>query len=300
MTTLHCLRGYPGSGKSTLARTLPGVVVGRDYLRFQMFGKYRLDEDGEQAVTVAQQAMVRALLAAGTDVVIDDMNVNGRYLRDWAKVAREFGADFTVHDVRTPVWECIERDINRDAEKYVSEAVIEKIAKRWPMEKWPTVRVNPKPTVELVPYVPKPNTPPAIIVDIDGTLAHHGPDGRSPFDYSRVSEDVVDETVREIVNHEWARGTLVIVCSGRDSTCYRDTEKWLVNNGVSFDVLLMRGEEQDEQGNKLPDWIVKAGIFDLSIRDLYTVKYVLDDRQQVVDMWRALGLKCLQVAPGNF
>jgi hypothetical protein len=27
---------------------------------------------------------------------------------------------------------------------------------------------------------------------------------------------------------------------------------------------------------------------------------ILDDRNQVVDMWRSIGLPCFQVAPGNF
>jgi hypothetical protein len=36
------------------------------------------------------------------------------------------------------------------------------------------------------------------------------------------------------------------------------------------------------------------------IRPNYDVKYVIDDRDQVVDMWRSLGLRVLQVAPGNF
>jgi len=27
---------------------------------------------------------------------------------------------------------------------------------------------------------------------------------------------------------------------------------------------------------------------------------VFDDRQKVVDMWRDMGLTCMQVAPGNF
>lgn len=302
MTKLTCMRGYPGSGKSVAARSIPGVVVGRDYLRKQLFGQYIVGNDHEDVVTIAQQAQVRALLTAGHDVVIDDMNVNGRYLRDWAKLARDLKADFAVHDVRTSVETCILRDVNRerlDAGKSVGESVIRKIAKRFPMDKWPTVVVKPKPMVELVPYVAQPNTPPAIIVDIDGTLAHMV--DRSPFDYSQVHTDTVDETIRALVNSEWARGTLVIVCSGRDSSCREATEKWLGDHGILFDRLLMRdGEAKDAAGNKLPDWIVKAGIFDEHIRERFNVKYVLDDRQQVVDMWRALGLKCLQVAEGNF
>jgi hypothetical protein len=36
------------------------------------------------------------------------------------------------------------------------------------------------------------------------------------------------------------------------------------------------------------------------VRDNFDVQFVLDDRDQVVEMWRAMGLTCLQVAPGNF
>ena len=32
----------------------------------------------------------------------------------------------------------------------------------------------------------------------------------------------------------------------------------------------------------------------------YNVHFVLDDRQQVVDMWRSLGLTVFQVAEGDF
>lgn len=301
MTTLTAMRGYPGSGKSTIARTIPGVVVGRDYLRHQMYGKYRLDDGGEETVTIAQEAQVRALLEAGISVVVDDMNVNPRYLRSWARMARDLGVDFAVEDMRTPVDTCILRDGQRNPDKIVGEDVIRKIAKRWPMEKWPTVTVKPKPTYDLVPYEAHANTIPAIIVDIDGTLAHHGPEGRSPYDYSRVSEDVVDETIRNLVNHEGGRGTVIIICSGRDSTCYTDTEKWLHDNGVRFDILLMRPEDaKDENGNKLADYVVKYDLFDKHIRPFYNVKYCLDDRRQVIDMYRALGLKVLDVAGNNF
>lgn len=41
-------------------------------------------------------------------------------------------------------------------------------------------------------------------------------------------------------------------------------------------------------------------LFDRHARDEYRVLVVLDDRKQVVDMWRSLGLTCLQVAEGNF
>ena len=48
------------------------------------------------------------------------------------------------------------------------------------------------------------------------------------------------------------------------------------------------------------DSIVKQEIYEMCIKDKYNVLFVLDDRDQVVNMWREQGLKCLQVAEGNF
>jgi hypothetical protein len=55
-----------------------------------------------------------------------------------------------------------------------------------------------------------------------------------------------------------------------------------------------------KQGDFRRDSIVKKEIYDNDIKGKFDVEFVLDDRQQVVDMWREIGLKCLQVAPGNF
>ena len=53
-------------------------------------------------------------------------------------------------------------------------------------------------------------------------------------------------------------------------------------------------------GDQRRDSIVKLEIFDQEIRDRYHVIGVFDDRQQVVRMWRALGLTVFQVAEGDF
>jgi hypothetical protein len=53
-------------------------------------------------------------------------------------------------------------------------------------------------------------------------------------------------------------------------------------------------------GDMRKDAIVKRELFDRHVRDRYDVTCILDDRSQVVDMWRSLGLTCLQVAPGEF
>lgn len=311
MTTLTCMRGYPGTGKSTRAREIASqtgaVVVCRDDLRKMLHGVHFSGKgDLEHEVTIAEHAQVEAFLKAGKSVIVDATHLRPAYLRDWAKLSVKLGVDFAVEDVRTDPLVCTDLDRKRgdNGERYVGASVIAGMVKRYPMDKWPEIVPRPKPTTELVPYDNDELLTPAIIVDIDGTLAHmtdHGHGERSPFDYSRVHEDTVDETVRELVNREAKDGTLILVCSGRDSNCYRQTRRWLVDNGITFDALLMRPDDaKDDFGQKLPDWIVKANIFDEYIRGKFHIKYVLDDRQQVVDMWRALGLKCLQVEPGQF
>jgi hypothetical protein len=147
-------------------------------------------------------------------------------------------------------------------------------------------------------YVPDKDKPQAIIVDIDGTLAHHD---RHHHDYSDVSTDTVDPIIRDLVDREWASGYDILVVTGRPLTCYWQTYKWLTDNHVPVDDLWMRDpKDVDEQGNKIQDWIVKLSLFNTHIRNNYNVEYVLEDRVQCVEMWRKLGLKCLQVEEGNF
>lgn len=135
--------------------------------------------------------------------------------------------------------------------------------------------------------------PLAIIVDVDGTLALRG--DRSPYDWSKVGLDTVNEPIADIVRAYDLRSVFVLVVSGRDGSCVNATGAWLRRYDIPFDRLFMR-----PAGNTEKDSIIKKRIFDDMIRDKFDVLFVLDDRNQVVEMWRSLGLVCLQVAPGNF
>jgi hydroxymethylpyrimidine pyrophosphatase-like HAD family hydrolase len=152
--------------------------------------------------------------------------------------------------------------------------------------------------MEIEPYVPDVDKPPAIICDIDGTLAHHT---RMHHDYGNVADDMVDSTIRDLVDREWGSGYDILVVTGRPTTCYGQTYKWLTENHIPVDGLWMRNpKDVDEKGQKLQDWIIKLDLFNRHIRADYNVAYVLEDRNQCVQMWRDLGLKCLQVQPGDF
>ena len=144
--------------------------------------------------------------------------------------------------------------------------------------------------IELEPYVPDLEKPPAIICDIDGTLAHAT---RDYHDYSLVHTDALDTKVRDLLDREWACGYDIIILTGRPVTCRKDTYRWLVDNHVPVDALLMSPPRSE-------DYIAKYDLFNKYVRAEYNVEYVLDDRDRVVEMWRKLGLKTFQVAEGNF
>ena len=56
---------------------------------------------------------------------------------------------------------------------------------------------------------------------------------------------------------------------------------------------------RDAKRHFMPDNQLKKLLLDdhVNIDDIFLV---VDDRQQVVDMWRSLGLNVFQVAPGDF
>lgn len=131
--------------------------------------------------------------------------------------------------------------------------------------------------------------PTAIMVDIDGTLAHM--QDRSPYDYSKVMSDTLDDAIADITR----KYKTVVIMSGRPESCREDTENWLRKHAVRFDKLFMRTTDDNRK-----DSIVKLELYKEHVEPNYNILFVLDDRNQVVKMWREQGLKCLQVAEGDF
>lgn len=296
-------RGYPGSGKSTFACEWVAedpndrVRLNRDDIRRMMFGKgHGLTYMQEKMVSRTQKSAARAHLRDGRSIIIDDTNLRLRFAKLWADMAVQTGAEFIVHDIPLSADECMANDMWRDESEMVGPDVIETFARRYPMP-WPEVTPNTRLADPAKPdvYVPDKSQPIAWIVDIDGTLAHHEASGRSPYDWSRVSEDEVDDVIANLVDLLNSEGFIIVLVSGRDAVCRADTETWLAKHDIVYDVLHMRPE-----GDNRPDHVVKAEIFDNHIRHQYHVLGVLDDRSQVVRMWRSMGLKTLQVQDGDF
>ena len=298
MTRLLITRGLPASGKTTFARKLqPDVVrVNRDDLRQMLHGRRLFTQRAEAQVTQAQRAAVEALLRAHGSVIVDDTNLRAKTVREWAEMAARFEASFEVHDFTdVPVDECVRRDADRPEEVRVGEDAIRRMHDRYLAGRNLPL---PVPFVDRggpgVVYRPDPDLPEAVLVDIDGTVALMG--RRSPYDWRRVGEDEPNPSVITAVRAMHAAGHAIVFCSGRDEVCRAETEAWLdLFVGVRYEALFMR-----PAGDSRKDSIVKREIFDRQVRDRWRIVGVFDDRQQVVRMWRALGLTVFQVAEGDF
>ena len=278
---LLLLKGLPASGKTTFAKELVRndgnwTRVNKDDLRSMLHGG-KWSSSREKKIIACERWLVELLLGWKKNVVVDDTNLNPTHERHFKGMAESHNADFEVKMFDTPLEECIKRDNARP--NGVGETVIRKMYNQY---------LKPTPAK----YTPDPMLQPAIVCDIDGTLAHMH--DRSPYDWSKVGNDMVDIPIAWLTSILF-RSVSVILVSGRDESCRKETEDWLAKNGICYTKLFMRKE-----GDNRPDEVVKEEIFNDNIRGNYNVRFVLDDRNKVVDMWRQLGLKCLQVAEGDF
>ena len=293
MKTVLILKGLPASGKSTYARKLVDENKGmwkrlnKDELR-AMLDNSEHSVANEKFVERVRDMMLIEALKEGKHVVIDDTNLSDRPIERITQVVQNYikttdnQVKIEFRTMETSLEECLVRDEVR--EKKVGPEVIMKMYRTHILkdERGPH-------------YQPQDDTlPPAILCDLDGTLAiiHD----RSPFDGLRCETDLLNEPIAEIVKNYAALGVKIILMSGRDEVARRPTINWLTYNKISYDALYMRAT-----GDARKDSIIKKELYEAHIEGQYLVKFVLDDRNQVVDLWRLeLGLPCLQVNYGDF
>lgn len=149
------------------------------------------------------------------------------------------------------------------------------------------------------------------IFDIDGTLAdlshrlHFIAGEKKDWTgfYAACSNDLpIPEVVATLHNLNRA-GASILLSTGRSAEIREQTEKWLSRFAIFHEGLYMRKE-----GDHREDSIVKSELLDQILLDrdeclgpnAVPIAGIFEDRQQVVDMYRARGLRVFQVAPGNF
>lgn len=296
-------RGIPGSGKSTwvkdqLAAHTPGTAVrlNNDDLSMMLYNEFWgnfYNNSSKELLHHLRLSMLKTFLEQDyiTHIYIDNTNLATNTVKALQDVTLLHGAEFIVVDdfLSVPIEECIERDSKRD--RVVGADVIRKMAK--PVEKLKPWTTPLTPVIEK--YDNEQDLPEVIICDIDGTLALM--DGRDPYDYSLVHTDKPYGAVVDLVYDMWDAGTRVIFMSGRNDDSREQTTAWLNEHVIAGDLEL----HMRKTGDYRPDWIVKYELFQEHIAGKYRVKFVLDDRNQVIDLWRRkLGLPTFQVADGNF
>jgi predicted kinase len=288
MTKLVLTIGLPASGKSTYAREFVlsaggnWKIVCKDDLR-AMLDAGKWSPRNEKIMQALQKDMAKTLLSLGYSVIVADTNLSPKVQEAWKQLAKEKGANFERKSfLDVPVEECIKRDLKRSAS--VGKDVIMDMYNKFI-----------KPTLpQKKQYIADENLPKALILDLDGTIAIKT-GGRGWYDWHRVGEDEVDMNVAFMVDSYKLRGYKVIAVSGRDGVCKAETEEWLERYQIGNDELFMR-----EPNDMRKDTIIKEEIFWRDIAPKYNVKFCIDDRDCVVEMFRSIGLKVYQVASGNF
>lgn len=140
----------------------------------------------------------------------------------------------------------------------------------------------------------------ALLVDMDGTLALNET-GRPWYGDGyehRLHEDQVNHTVATVINALAFGGDFVdhvLLVSGRAEVGREETMEWLdANLGYIVDedpVSLFMRKDRDFR----PDVEVKTEIYNDHIRGVYDVRLALDDKPELITLWRSLGIPAWQV-----
>ncbi len=142
-----------------------------------------------------------------------------------------------------------------------------------------------------------------VIFDLDGTIALNEhrqhfvqvePGQKKDWDsfFNACGDDEPNYPVIETLYSLHVSGFTPVIWSGRTDRVMDITKAWLATYGLAHISLRMRPDADKQSDVDLKEgWLKELDV---------PPRFVFDDRQKVVDMWRRNGIVCFQVAPGNF
>lgn len=308
MRNIYINYGPPLSGKTTFTSLITKYdqdikIISRDIIRDNLKDHSNSPEI-EKIITKIEDSYILNLIKYH-DLILDNTYSKVSYIKDLIKIiVKSKVKNVKLHLIDfsdIPLETLLQRLETR--ERKVPIEVIKKIHNRCRqnLKEIKNIINNFNNQIVITPDIDKiifkiknNNLQKALIVDIDGTLSHN--EGiRTPFEYHKVIDDNIDEIIRHIVVLYRSIGHQIIIISGREDHCYDMTRDWLNKHNVPYDFMYMR-----KSGDFRKDSIIKKEIYEKYIKNSFNILFCLDDRNQVVDMWREIGVKCLQVQEGDF
>lgn len=285
--------GFSGCGKSTWASEFMEdnkdnkyIDLERDTIRFNMFcdgardwSKYTFSKKNEALVTEEHNKLLDYATTYGYNLVLSDTFLNEKYRNEMIERLENEGYVVEIKDDwEIPTFEqLVKRNENREGGIGVS--ILRQQYLRF---------LEYKGLRDV--YIPDTELPDCVVVDVDGSVATS--EGiRGHFEWDKVIHDDPILQVVDIVSGLYLKGYEIVFLSGRDSVCFDQTLAWLYSQfeDMKFE-LFMRPE-----GDFRKDYVVKKELFDNHVRNRYNVQMVIDDRNQVIDLWDELGLKVINV-----
>ena len=141
-----------------------------------------------------------------------------------------------------------------------------------------------------------------VIFDLDGTLSLVGNRVRhlqkNPKDwdsfFAEAGKDLPNLPIIKIFKILFEAGEYIKIITGRSEEYKKITLVWLYNHKI---YLNQKNLHMRKKGDTRDDTIIKQEIIQPFLNK---IEIVFEDRTKVVNMWRNLGITCLQVASGDF
>lgn len=296
---IYILSGISGSGKSTYAKNLKAnynnsfEIINRDNIRSLLFGLSEVDhlnyynnpnlKELEKEVSKYQNILIKNALATGKTPIIDNLNIKLEYIKEF----EYYNQDLKIFTFDVSLEEALFNNTQR----------IRQVPKEVISTQYSIFQKN-KEEIKKYKYYSfcfandSEINKSCYLFDLDGTLALPNRD-RSIYS-SDVENDYVNTFVVDIYK-KLIKDNTIIICSGRNESALNNTIKWFNKNNIPIPFKFYFRKNKDYR----KDWIIKQEMWEEITSDYY-IKSIFDDRNQVVDRARYLGLNVFQIDYNEF